>query len=163
MSAGSPFDDYLKTIDGMTVQVTGVRRRPDGDGEVHVLTVRVRPSDEQPAPAAAEPPPLMLLDWDRLAEAIRHRKSKRVEVNLRGRLSALAVTVYFGGRIVPEEHADYSIGCRYRTPVAIIDGAEEPCFVFADERPDWSPTTYWPASARQLLAGADSCTSGTLT
>jgi hypothetical protein len=105
----------------------------------------------------------MLLDWDEAARRIHQRQPKLVQVNLKSQINALAVEVYYGGHILPEESAEYRISCRWRPPVIVLDGVEEECWCFADERPDWTPTTYWPPSARQLLVSEPVSSMGTTT
>ena len=95
---------------------------------------------------------VMVFDWDRAAQIIRDQKPSHVEAGLSGDWDYTGGPIYANGAIVPKNSTYTFLSSFWATPQIEIDGNRIDCFVMQGDDCQWGSYTYWPESARSILA-----------
>lgn len=94
--------------------------------------------------------PLRVFDWNRAATLIKERGAHRASAGLGEDWSWTAGDILRDGKPV-DAHATYTyLASTWATPTLEIDDESIDCWLYTDE---WNADTYWPESAREILAG----------
>lgn len=94
---------------------------------------------------------MRVFDWDKAARLIREHKAANAEAGLSGDLEWTAGSIFKDGAVVASDDTYTYLASCWATPVLIIDGEEIDCWVEGDKT-QWDAKTYWPESARLILA-----------
>ena len=89
-----------------------------------------------------------VFDWDKAARRIKEEKPDRACAGLEEDWEWTGDCIYDEGNI-PKESYCY-LSSTWATPVLMMDGGIEECWVMEDET-QWNEGTYWPDSARKIL------------
>lgn len=95
----------------------------------------------------------MVFDWDKAAELIRERQPEEARAGLAGDWEYTGGDIYRDGAPVPSEDTYTYLASTWATPELEIDDEVIDCYRMQSEVPDWGSGTYWPQSARAILAG----------
>jgi len=95
--------------------------------------------------------PSMVFDWDKAARLIREQGAVRASAGLAGDWDWTGGLILSNGIPVPQENTYTFLASTWATPELEIDGQTVDCWLYTDK---WDSGTYWPDSARQILAGA---------
>lgn len=96
--------------------------------------------------------PMMVFDWHKAARLIAKRKPTSVSAGLASDWDWTGGTIYANGVPVNQEDTYTYLASTWATPEIEIDGEVMDCFVMQDASPGWDSDTYWPESAREILA-----------
>ena len=94
--------------------------------------------------------PVRVFDWNKAARRLIDEKGRLVQAALEEDWEWTCGIILKDGKI-PEERDTY-LASTWATPILVIDGSSEPCWVWQKEHPDWDATTFWPPSARKILS-----------
>lgn len=96
--------------------------------------------------------PLMVFDWDEAARRIRERGAHHASAGLARDWECTGGDILRDGEPVPADATYVYLASTWATPELEIDGVTEPCWRYQVNEDDWGAGTYWPDSARQILA-----------
>jgi hypothetical protein len=103
--------------------------------------------------AVAKGLPMRIFDWHKAAEIIKQRQPSTAEAGLLTDWPSTGGEIFEDGAIVDQEHAYTYLASAWAQPTLRIDGEDIPCFITEHENPhEWDAGTYWPDSAREILA-----------
>jgi len=94
----------------------------------------------------------MVFDWEKAARLIVERKPQKVSAGLSGDWEYTGGTIYRNGAPVPAEDTYTYLSSTWATPEIDIDGDVIDCFRMEGQTAGWDAHTYWPDSARAILA-----------
>jgi hypothetical protein len=97
--------------------------------------------------------PAMVFDWDRAAWLIREFKATYASAGLAGDWEYTGGPILEDGRPVDPEYTSAWLVSNWEEPQLLLEGEAIPCWRLLDHAPDWDEGTYWPDSARAILAG----------
>jgi len=94
----------------------------------------------------------MVFDWHKAARRIRETGAQHASAGLRSDWEWTGGQIFHDGKPVPEQDTYTFLASTWAVPeLAVLDGPE-PCWTWKDET-DWDASTYWPASALDILNG----------
>lgn len=97
----------------------------------------------------------MVFDWDKAARIIRERGVARASAGLSGDWEYTGGLILQDGKPVPERDTYVYLASTWATPELEVGGDIVPCYRMEQDAPEWGPKTYWPESARTILAGEE--------
>lgn len=97
----------------------------------------------------------MVFDWDRAATLIRERGAKDASAGLRGDWKYTGGEILRDGKPIDSGDTYTYLSSNWATPELDIDGAVIECWRYEEDTPGWNSGTYWPDSARAILASDD--------
>lgn len=95
---------------------------------------------------------LKVFDWDKAARIIKERNAKEAGAGLAGDWEWTGGRILAGGLLVAREDTYTYLASTWATPELEVDGETMDCFKMQSETPGWHSGTYWPESARAILA-----------
>lgn len=95
---------------------------------------------------------MMVFDWDRAARLIAESKPQSASAGLSGDWGCTGDEIYADGKIIPDEDVYTYLASTWAEPELEMDGKVIACFLMESEC-GWDSGTYWPESARAILAG----------
>ena len=97
----------------------------------------------------------MVFDWDEAARRIVAQGGDcRASAGLGGDWEYTGGTIYENGVPIPQDETYTYLASTWATPEIDINGDVQPCFKMQSDLPGWNEETYWPDSARAILADA---------
>ena len=95
---------------------------------------------------------LMVFDWDKAAELIRDRKPNVARAGLAADWEWTGGDIYRAGQPVAVDDTYVYLASTWATPELEMDDTVVACFKMQSQTPNWDASTYWPESARSILA-----------
>lgn len=92
-----------------------------------------------------------VFDWDKAAMIIKDKIPTKASAGLSEDWSYTGGTIFENGKIVPKDETYVYLASNWATPELEINGFMTECWKYKDET-DWDSDTYWPKSARKILA-----------
>lgn len=96
---------------------------------------------------------MMVFDWDKAARLIVDRGAKTASAGLSGDWEYTGGTILLDGKPVNAEDTYVFLASTWATPELELDGDLIDCYRMQSEVPGWDSDTYWPESAKAILAG----------
>lgn len=96
--------------------------------------------------------PMMVFDWDRAAQLILEHGASEASAVLRSDWEYTGGSIFANGAPVSKEHTYTFLASTWATPELEIDGERVACFKMQADTPEWDAHTYWPESAKEILA-----------
>ncbi len=97
--------------------------------------------------------PLMVFDWNKAAKMMRDQKANYATAGLSRDWEKTGGSILRNGIPIKEEDTHVYLASRWAKPELDIDGTVTPCWKYQDDTDEWDRSTYWPESARAILAG----------
>ena len=94
--------------------------------------------------------PIRVFDWHKAARLILERRPRCVEAGLEGDMEWTGGTIYEEGAANTDSYTYLS--STWATPIIVMDGNDEDCWVWQSESPGWDSSTNWPQSALDMLS-----------
>ncbi|HEU5088194.1 MAG TPA: hypothetical protein VFT99_12140 [Roseiflexaceae bacterium] len=96
--------------------------------------------------------PERIFDWHKAAQRIKETGARSAEAGLDGDWNYTGGTIWRDGAIVPRDETYTYLASLWAEPMLILDDfPPEPCWLPRSET-EWDAGTYWPDSARAILA-----------
>lgn len=96
---------------------------------------------------------MRVFDWDEAARRIVAAGARNASAGLSGDWEFTGGEILAGGEIPDSEWSRPYLASTWATPMLCIGCEEVPCFKMASELPGHDAETWWPESARAILAG----------
>lgn len=94
----------------------------------------------------------MVFDWNKAARLIVNSGLKDASAGLAGDWEYTGGDIFLDGKIVNKEDTYTFLASTWATPQIVVGGKTYECYKMQFELPDWNAETYWPESARNILA-----------
>lgn len=94
-----------------------------------------------------------VFDWDKAARLIKEGGHSRASAGLAEDWFATSGLILAGGEPLDAEETYVYLASVWATPTLEVGGESVACWVWADDKPDWSAYTLWPESAVAILRG----------
>lgn len=98
---------------------------------------------------------LRVFDWDKAARVIKERGAQEAAAGLAGDWEWTGGQILQDGKPVPEAETYTFLASTWATPELQVDGETMDCYRMQSETDGWGADTYWPESARKILAGEE--------
>jgi hypothetical protein len=99
--------------------------------------------------------PHMVFDWDTAARLIVERGATEASAGLSGDWEWTGGQILRAGAPVPPDETHVYLASTWAPPELEIDGQRAECWKYEAEVPGWDSDTYWPESAKAVLAAGD--------
>jgi hypothetical protein len=96
---------------------------------------------------------MRVFDWDQAARRIAEQRPSEASAGLRDDWEYTGGVIYADGAPVESEETYTYLASTWAVPDLELDGVAEACWIWEDQT-EWDAKTYWPESARKILADA---------
>jgi hypothetical protein len=97
-----------------------------------------------------------VFDWDKAAAILANGRVQDASAGLEGDWEWTGGAILRDGKPVPADDTYTYLASTWATPQLLVEGeCCVPCWRYEDETPGWDSGTYWPDSARAILAGGE--------
>lgn len=98
---------------------------------------------------------MMVFDWNKAASLIREARATNASAGLAGDWEFTGGPILEDGEPVDPEFTSLWLSSFWAEPQLMLEGELVECWLLAEDSPGWAEDTYWPDSARAILAGRE--------